>query len=85
MVCIMAGGDLLCSNTAQQGCDTVQQCPATRAAAGATRRAMRAAGIESRYNFLYRDRGAKAAALRHGSVCARHDMRHNQCALRHGP
>ena len=30
----------------------------TRVAASATRRAVHAAGIESRYNFLYRDRGA---------------------------
>ena len=47
--------------------------------------AVRAAGIESRYNFLYRDRGGggggKATALRHGSVRAQHDLLHGQCVL----
>ena len=41
MVCIVAGGDLLCHNTAQQGCDTAHESPTKRHRSTATRKAAR--------------------------------------------
>ena len=51
-----------------RGCDTAQQRPVTRHKNAVTRVATSVVRIESRYNFLYRDRGATAAVLRYGSM-----------------
>ena len=61
--CIVAGGDLLCRNIAQQRPATWLRNTVTRAVAHTTRRSVRAVGIELRYTFLCSDQGAKAAAL----------------------
>ena len=87
IICIVIGGRPSVATQRSRGYDTAQQRPATRhrsATTRATRRAVCAAGTESQYKFLYLDQGAKATALRHGSVRARHDLRHGQCTLRHG-
>ena len=85
--CIVAGGDryvsIWRSRVAIQHCDMAAECRDTAYNTSrllATRRAMRTAGVGSRYSFCIVIGGSSP----HGIMRARQGLRHRQYVLRHG-